>query len=140
MKAACREPPALTDEASLLVPWKNPSFLSSELVASGGVGATLIPTVTSSFLCLTGEGSRQLLDAKVKLIANTVCNSRQLYNRMIDETMICAGNLQKPEHDTCQVETPMALGEQGTDRTLLWAQRSLRALGWEAGSAPPHPP
>lgn len=130
----------LTDEACLPVPWKNPSFPSSELLVSGGVGTTLIPTVTSPSLCPTGEGSRQLLDAKVKLIANPVCNSRKFYNRMLDETMICAGNLQKPGHDTCQVETRVALGEQGTGGTLLGAWRHLRALGWEAGSAPPHLP
>eukprot|EP00073_Rattus_norvegicus_P020834 XP_006231694.1 PREDICTED: hyaluronan-binding protein 2 isoform X2 [Rattus norvegicus] len=51
----------------------------------------------------TGEGSRQLLDAKVKLIANALCNSRQLYDHTIDDSMICAGNLQKPGSDTCQV-------------------------------------
>ncbi|XP_053524436.1 hyaluronan-binding protein 2 [Artibeus jamaicensis] len=64
----------------------------------------------------TGEGSRQLLDAKVKLIANTVCNSRKLYNRMIDETMICAGNLQKPGGDTCQGDSggPLTCEKDGT--------------------------
>lgn len=64
----------------------------------------------------TGEGSRQLLDAKVKLIANTVCNSRKLYNRMIDETMICAGNLQKPGQDTCQGDSggPLTCEKDGT--------------------------
>lgn len=50
----------------------------------------------------TGRGSRQLLDAKVKLIPNTACNARRLYNQMIDDNMICAGNLQKPGTDTCQ--------------------------------------
>ncbi|XP_045709721.1 hyaluronan-binding protein 2 [Phyllostomus hastatus] len=64
----------------------------------------------------TGEGSRHLLDAKVKLIDNSMCNSRQLYNRMIDETMICAGNLQKPGHDTCQGDSggPLTCERNGT--------------------------
>ncbi|XP_054437200.1 hyaluronan-binding protein 2 [Pteronotus mesoamericanus] len=64
----------------------------------------------------TGEESQQLLDAKVKLIANTLCNSRQLYNYMIDETMICAGNLQKPGRDTCQGDSggPLTCEKDGT--------------------------
>lgn len=61
------------------------------------------PTVVTSFLYPTGEGSRQLLDAKVKLIANALCNSHRLYDHMIDDSMICAGNLQKPGKDSCQV-------------------------------------
>lgn len=64
----------------------------------------------------TGEGSRQLLDAKVKLIANTLCNSRRLYNHTIDETMICAGNLQRPGQDTCQGDSggPLTCEKDGT--------------------------
>uniref|UniRef100_A0A8C9PHH1 Hyaluronan binding protein 2 n=1 Tax=Spermophilus dauricus TaxID=99837 RepID=A0A8C9PHH1_SPEDA len=64
----------------------------------------------------TGEGSRQLLDAKVKLISNTVCNSRRLYNRTIDDSMICAGNLQKPGQDTCQGDSggPLTCEKDGT--------------------------
>lgn len=127
VKAVGEEPPALKDEASLTISWKKSSFLSSELVvlflpllASGGVGATLVPTVVTSFLCLTGEGSRHLLDAKVKLIANTLCNSRRLYNHMIDETMICAGNLQKPGKDSCQVRD-----SKGTWRRRGWQHLTL---------------
>ncbi|XP_011357574.1 factor VII-activating protease [Pteropus medius] len=64
----------------------------------------------------TGEGSRQLLDAKVKLISNTVCNSRRLYNHTIDESMICAGNLQKPGQDSCQGDSggPLTCEKNGT--------------------------
>ncbi|XP_015350300.1 hyaluronan-binding protein 2 isoform X1 [Marmota marmota marmota] len=64
----------------------------------------------------TGEGSRQLLDAKVKLISNTVCNSRRLYDRTIDDSMICAGNLQKPGQDTCQGDSggPLTCEKDGT--------------------------
>ncbi|XP_053439741.1 hyaluronan-binding protein 2 isoform X1 [Nycticebus coucang] len=64
----------------------------------------------------TGEGSRQLLDAKVKLIANTLCNSRQLYDHVIDDSMICAGNLQKPGQDTCQGDSggPLTCEKDGT--------------------------
>lgn len=73
------------------------------MLASGGAGVTWVPTVVTSFLYPTGEGSRHLLDAKVKLIANTLCNSHRLYDHMIDDSMICAGNLQKPGKDSCQV-------------------------------------
>ncbi|XP_032748159.1 hyaluronan-binding protein 2 isoform X1 [Rattus rattus] len=64
----------------------------------------------------TGEGSRQLLDAKVKLIANALCNSRQLYDHTIDDSMICAGNLQKPGSDTCQGDSggPLTCEKDGT--------------------------
>lgn len=61
----------------------------------------------------TGEGSRQLLDAKVKLITNTLCNSRRLYDNTIDDSMICAGNLQKPGSDTCQVRDSTGSSEGG---------------------------
>ncbi|ELK04947.1 Hyaluronan-binding protein 2 [Pteropus alecto] len=122
-KAVGKEPTALENEASLPISWKNSSFLNSELVAlflpllaSGGVGAILVPTVVTSSLCPTGEGSRQLLDAKVKLISNTVCNSRRLYNHTIDESMICAGNLQKPGQDSCQGDSggPLTCEKNGT--------------------------
>ncbi|XP_016042304.1 hyaluronan-binding protein 2 isoform X2 [Erinaceus europaeus] len=62
------------------------------------------------------EGSRQLLDAKVKLIANSLCNSRRLYDHMIDDSMICAGNLQKSGTDTCQGDSggPLTCEKDGT--------------------------
>ncbi|XP_060497433.1 factor VII-activating protease isoform X2 [Panthera onca] len=64
----------------------------------------------------TGEGSRQLLDAKVKLIASTLCNSHRLYDHMIDNSMICAGNLQKPGKDSCQGDSggPLTCEKNGT--------------------------
>uniref|UniRef100_A0A452QTS8 Factor VII-activating protease n=1 Tax=Ursus americanus TaxID=9643 RepID=A0A452QTS8_URSAM len=64
----------------------------------------------------TGEGSRQLLDAKVKLIANALCNSHRLYDHMIDDSMICAGNLQKPGKDSCQGDSggPLTCEKDGT--------------------------
>lgn len=77
--------------------------------------------VTPHF-CPTGEGSRQLLDAKVKLISNTLCNSHRLYDHMIDDSMICAGNLQKPGTDSCQVRDSLALGEGEAGRALYQAQ------------------
>lgn len=99
------------------------------LLDSRQMGVTLVPTgwalptaVTS--LCPTGEGSRQLLDAKVKLITNTLCNSRRLYNHMIDDSMICAGNLQKPGTDTCQVRVFLQYSENErlTGHSIPWAQ------------------
>lgn len=132
-KAEGKEPTALENEASLPISWKSSCFLSSELVAlpllaSGEVGAILVPTVVTSFLCPTGEGSRQLLDAKVKLISNTVCNSRRLYDHTIDESMICAGNLQKPGQDSCQVRA-----SPGTWRRRGWQDLTL---GTEALKSP----
>lgn len=142
VKDTSKEPPAWKGEAPPPVSWKDPSFPSSELLAlfflllaSAGVGTTLPPTVVTSFLCPKGEGSRQLLDAKVKLITNTRCNSYRLYDHMIDETMICAGNLQKPGPDTCQVRVSKCTWGARGWQDLTWAQRPRRALGWEAGSA-----
>ena len=97
-------------------------FLS--VLASGGAGVTRVPTVAISFLCPTGEGSRQLLDAKVKLIASTLCNSHRLYDHMIDNSMICAGNLQKPGKDSCQVrDSKWHLGRETWARNIHRAQR-----------------
>ncbi|KAG8517412.1 Hyaluronan-binding protein 2 [Galemys pyrenaicus] len=116
------------------------SFLSSELeaffsplLASGGVGASVVPTAVSSSLYPTGEGSRQLLDAKVKLISNTLCNSRQLYDRMIDDTMICAGNLQKPGADSCQGDSggPLTCEKDGT-----YYVYGIVSWGLECGKVP----
>ncbi|KAI4550793.1 hypothetical protein MJT46_018300 [Ovis ammon polii x Ovis aries] len=82
----------------------------------------------------TGEGSRQLLDAKVKLISNTICNSRRLYDHSIDDNMICAGNLQKPGQDSCQVgDFTWHLEKAGP---YTGAQRALRAPGREEGQRP----
>uniref|UniRef100_A0A8D0GJF0 Hyaluronan binding protein 2 n=1 Tax=Sphenodon punctatus TaxID=8508 RepID=A0A8D0GJF0_SPHPU len=50
----------------------------------------------------TGDESRQLLDARVKLISQTQCNTRRAYNNDVDENMLCAGNLQSRGADTCQ--------------------------------------
>lgn len=136
MRAESKEPPALKDEASLPISWKNPSLLSSRLVTTAGFWwRSSHPGPYSGHLSSLppGEGSRQLLDAKVKLISNAVCNSRRLYDHMLDDNMICAGNLQKPGQDSCQVRDSKGhLGEAG--RTLHGARRALRALGWEAGS------
>ncbi|XP_076982194.1 factor VII-activating protease [Tamandua tetradactyla] len=81
----------------------------------------------------TGEGSRQLLDAKVKLIANTLCNSQQLYDHMIDDSMICAGNLQKPGQDTCQGDSggPLTCEKDGTSYVY-----GIVSWGLECGKKP----
>lgn len=110
--------------------------LSLLLLASGGVGTTLLPTVVTSFPCPKGEGSRQLLDAKVKLITNTQCNSHRLYNHMIDETMICAGNLQKPGPDTCQV----SLQTHSESKGLAGPYGHRRPMGPGLGGSPGGPP
>lgn len=81
----------------------------------------------------TGKGSRQLLDAKVKLISNTLCNSRQLYDHMIDDSMICAGNLQKPGQDTCQGDSggPLTCEKDGT-----YYVYGIVSWGLECGTRP----
>nr|XP_034989966.1 hyaluronan-binding protein 2 isoform X2 [Zootoca vivipara] len=50
----------------------------------------------------TGESSHQLLDARVKLISQVRCNARSAHNNRLDESMLCAGNLQRTSADTCQ--------------------------------------
>lgn len=81
----------------------------------------------------TGEGSRQLLDAKVKLIANPLCNSRQLYDHTIDDSMICAGNLQKPGSDTCQGDSggPLTCEKDG-----IYYVYGIVSWGQECGKKP----
>ncbi|XP_013013853.1 hyaluronan-binding protein 2 isoform X2 [Cavia porcellus] len=81
----------------------------------------------------TGEGSRHLLDAKVKLIANTLCNSRRLYDQTIDDSMICAGNLQKPGQDTCQGDSggPLTCEKDG-----IYYVYGIVSWGQECGKKP----
>lgn len=47
--------------------------------------------------------SHQLLDANVKLISQKQCNAPRAYDQLLDESMFCAGNLQRPRADSCQV-------------------------------------
>lgn len=49
------------------------------------------------------EVSRRLLDANVKLISQRKCNAPRSYDHKLDESMFCAGNLQRPRADSCQV-------------------------------------
>uniref|UniRef100_H2ZX97 Hyaluronan binding protein 2 n=1 Tax=Latimeria chalumnae TaxID=7897 RepID=H2ZX97_LATCH len=48
------------------------------------------------------EGSRFLLDAKVKLISQRRCNAPSSYDGALDDGMFCAGNLKQGKVDTCQ--------------------------------------
>ncbi|GCB70863.1 hypothetical protein scyTo_0001394 [Scyliorhinus torazame] len=50
----------------------------------------------------TGNSSKYLLDASVKLISQRACNKEISYNGVIDETMTCAGNLEQGKVDSCQ--------------------------------------
>uniref|UniRef100_A0A8D1FJA2 Factor VII-activating protease n=2 Tax=Sus scrofa TaxID=9823 RepID=A0A8D1FJA2_PIG len=81
----------------------------------------------------TGEGSRQLLDAKVKLISNAVCNSRRLYDHMLDDNMICAGNLQKPGQDSCQGDSGGPLTCEKDDAYYVYG---IVSWGLECGKKP----
>ncbi|NXN92040.1 HABP2 protein, partial [Rhinopomastus cyanomelas] len=65
------------------------------------------PDGTDCFISGWGETetdamSRQLLDANVKLISWKKCNGRRAYDNILDDSMFCAGSLQKPRADSCQ--------------------------------------
>ncbi|XP_040461322.1 hyaluronan-binding protein 2 isoform X1 [Falco naumanni] len=64
----------------------------------------------------TDEVSRQLLDANVKLISQRKCNSPRAYDHVLDESMFCAGNLQRPRADSCQGDSggPLTCVENGS--------------------------
>uniref|UniRef100_A0A663MRL1 Hyaluronan binding protein 2 n=1 Tax=Athene cunicularia TaxID=194338 RepID=A0A663MRL1_ATHCN len=64
----------------------------------------------------TDEGSRQLLDANVKLISQRKCNAPRAYDHILDESMFCAGNLQRPVADSCQGDSggPLTCVENGS--------------------------
>ncbi|XP_037352934.1 hyaluronan-binding protein 2 [Talpa occidentalis] len=81
----------------------------------------------------TEKLSHELLDARVKLISNTKCNSRQFYDRMLDDSMICAGNLENPRNDTCQGDSggPLTCEKNGT-----YYVYGLVSWGLECGKVP----
>ncbi|XP_078079401.1 factor VII-activating protease-like isoform X2 [Mustelus asterias] len=62
-----------------------------------------------------GNGSTYLLDASVKLISLRACNRETAYNGVIDETMICAGNLEQGGVDSCQGDSggPLTCMKEG---------------------------
>ncbi|XP_046717073.1 transmembrane protease serine 2 isoform X1 [Silurus meridionalis] len=63
-----------------------------------------------------GSASNELREAQVSLISRTVCNSRQVYNGIITDTMICAGTLDGGV-DTCQGDSG---GPLVTSENFLW--------------------
>ncbi|KAK4821015.1 hypothetical protein QYF61_012044 [Mycteria americana] len=76
------------------------------------------------------EVSRQLLDANVKLISQTTCNAPRVYDHILDESMFCAGNLQRPRADSC-------LGDSGGPLTCVengsYYVYGLVSWGYECG-------
>ncbi|XP_078420829.1 factor VII-activating protease-like isoform X1 [Cetorhinus maximus] len=50
----------------------------------------------------SGNSSKYLLVASVKLISQRSCNKATSYNGVIDNTMLCAGNLEQGGVDSCQ--------------------------------------
>ncbi|XP_075279902.1 factor VII-activating protease isoform X1 [Opisthocomus hoazin] len=64
----------------------------------------------------TDEVSHQLLDASVKLISQRKCNAPRAYDHILDESMFCAGNLQRPRADSCQGDSggPLTCVENGS--------------------------
>ncbi|XP_043085332.1 transmembrane protease serine 2 isoform X2 [Puntigrus tetrazona] len=63
-----------------------------------------------------GSPSQNLQEAKIQLIDRTTCNSRQVYNRQITDTMICAGKLEGGV-DSCQGDSG---GPLVTKENSLW--------------------
>uniref|UniRef100_A0A8B9DQ62 Hyaluronan binding protein 2 n=1 Tax=Anser cygnoides TaxID=8845 RepID=A0A8B9DQ62_ANSCY len=64
----------------------------------------------------TDDISHQLLDANVKLISQKQCNAPRAYDQLLDESMFCAGNLQRPRADSCQGDSggPLTCVENGS--------------------------
>ncbi|XP_051883883.1 hyaluronan-binding protein 2-like isoform X2 [Pristis pectinata] len=59
-----------------------------------------------------GNSSDYLLEASVKLISQQSCNRVMSYNGVLDESMLCAGNLERGGVDACQ-------GDSGGPLTCL---------------------
>ncbi|XP_072095901.1 hyaluronan-binding protein 2-like isoform X3 [Mobula birostris] len=84
---------------TVCLPDRNPPLNASCYISGWGV--------TES-----GSSSDYLLDASVKLIPQRSCNRVTSYNRVLDASMLCAGNLEKGGVDACQ-------GDSGGPLTCL---------------------
>ncbi|NXY42061.1 HABP2 protein, partial [Ceuthmochares aereus] len=64
----------------------------------------------------TDEPSHRLLYANVKLISQKECNAPRAYDGILDESMFCAGNRQRPRADSCQGDSggPLTCIENGS--------------------------
>ncbi|XP_062436375.1 hyaluronan-binding protein 2 [Rhea pennata] len=81
----------------------------------------LFPVGTDCFISGWGatekdDESHQLLDANVKLISQKKCNAPRAYDHILDESMFCAGNLQRSGVDSCQGDSggPLTCIENGS--------------------------
>ncbi|KAL7848373.1 hypothetical protein AOLI_G00230910 [Acnodon oligacanthus] len=104
--------------------------LAAPLRLSSSIGPVCLPNAGVSFSApqdcfITGWGatsspgspSTALREARVSLIDRSICNSRQVYNGQITDTMICAGKLDGGV-DSCQGDSGGPLVTQ--DSSLWW--------------------
>jgi len=80
-----------------------------------------------------GEESRVLMQVEVPVVDSAVC--AKAYPNMIDETMVCAGNLEQGGIDSCQGDSGGALMAK---RNAQWELFGI--VSWGRGCAEPHYP
>ncbi|XP_069756072.1 hyaluronan-binding protein 2-like isoform X2 [Narcine bancroftii] len=91
---------------------KETKYVKTVCLPNGSLPLSSLCYISGWGLTEAGNSSNYLLDACVKLISQRSCNKVTSYNGVLDETMLCAGNLEKGEVDSCQ-------GDSGGPLTCL---------------------